>query len=135
LAGTAVAWWLLLPSRLGGGITRASFRRVGAGMTQREVEAVFRAPPGDYQVRTQKLFSIETFSRKPGPGRVAKGWSNDEWYAEVEFDEHGRALRKTLWECRPFTDGWTPMHRLLMYLGMKPAPLIMLYSPPPDEEP
>jgi hypothetical protein len=104
-------------------------------MTQQEVEAVFRAPPGDYQVRTVKLFTIETFGGRPGPGRVAKGWSNDEWYAQVEFDEHGRAVRKALWECRPFTYRWTPAQRLLMYLGLKPAPLITLDSLPPDQEP
>jgi hypothetical protein len=36
------------PPRPGAGVTRENFSRIRVGMTEAEVEAVFRCPPGDY---------------------------------------------------------------------------------------
>jgi hypothetical protein len=69
--------------------------KVRVGMTQRDVEAIFGAPPGDYS-------SEPTADQPQAPGDRRADWRREDWATEeggavVYFGPDGRVAHVTLW--------------------------------------
>src|SRR5438477_6575543 len=101
-----VGAWLLFPIRKDARpkLTRDNYRKIGAGMTLSEVEAVVDAVPS---FSSKGPETTERFSRWAAPKvhwTTAKGWVSDEAELTVLFDEEGKAV-----DCRYYPPGGRPL--------------------------
>jgi hypothetical protein len=69
--------------------------KVRLGMTQKEVEAIFRAPPGDYST-AMRGHHAEGLPKRP-PELRREDWTADEGGAVVYFGDDGRVADCILW--------------------------------------
>jgi hypothetical protein len=69
--------------------------KVRLGMTQKEVEAVFGAPPGDYSSKPKADQAQAPVDRRPDLRR--EDWSAEEGGAVVYFGPDGKVADCTLW--------------------------------------
>jgi hypothetical protein len=71
-------------------ITRDGFQAIETGMTEREVEAILRRPPGDY-TRPGACLCGEHFARVLVPEELRKRWESNELVIDVYFRD-GRVV-------------------------------------------
>jgi hypothetical protein len=69
--------------------------KVRVGMTQREVEAIFGAPPGNYSAEPKADQPQAPVDRRPDLRR--EDWMTEEGGAVVYFGRDGRVADFTLW--------------------------------------
>jgi len=82
-------------------INDESFKLIKKGMTQEEVEAILRAPPGDYSTQHRTYIrkislaagltgGADSWVKKLPLGYQKKRWAYEEWCIEVLFDPVGK---------------------------------------------
>jgi hypothetical protein len=69
--------------------------KVRLGMTQKEVEGIFAAPPGDYSSEPMVDRAPESTNRRPELRR--EDWTADEGGAVVYFGPDGRVADAIIW--------------------------------------
>jgi hypothetical protein len=69
--------------------------KVRAGMTQEEVEAIFRAPPGDYSSEPRADKPQPPVPHRPDLRR--EDWTTEEGGAAVYFGPDGRVVDRIVW--------------------------------------
>jgi hypothetical protein len=69
--------------------------KVRVGMTQRDVEAIFGAPPGDYSSEPKADRPQAPVDRRPDLRR--EDWTTEEGGAVIYFGPDGRVADFTLW--------------------------------------
>jgi hypothetical protein len=92
-------------SAAAGRICRENFLKIKVGMTQAEVERVFRRRPGDYSPDTAAGNALAYYP--PSSGLVVyrepirrEAWRGDDGCVEIVFDANGRVWKKRAWWAR-----------------------------------